>query len=159
MKKKHVKIPTAFDAAELQRRYEVAVDRYMNGSVSRESGWSFPAAEKFDFPTAEDAYAFLIEAGAAGRSLYTKAPINIFPGFHPVYLLKEQSATDADIEALKAKVEAEYRAELDADRQQQIALLIEQQESLFQRKEAERLEQERLARLEQFRKDAEEVLK
>lgn len=154
MKKQHIKMPKAFDATILAERQEDMIQRYLTDSLPYGSR---TPVERHAFASFEEAADFLIQVGKEGRSLF-KMPFKYCPGYWPVALTKPQADIDADIAAIREEVEQQYRAELEQDRQEQIALLIEQQESLFQRKESERLEAERQARLEQFRKDAEAVL-
>lgn len=158
MKKKHVKIPAKFNEAVLTARQEAAITRYKDGYVDGSRNFVFPCSERYEFSTLVEAYQFCIEQGSKGRMIYDKRPINQFPGCVPVYLVKTKEDQEADIVQIKADVEAQYRADIEADKQAQIALLIEQQEALFQRKEAERLEADKQARLAEFRKAAEEVL-
>lgn len=77
-------------------------------------------------------------------------------GFFRCYVTKLPEETKADIEALKLKVEAEYKSEIAAELEAQKAILIEQRKAEIKAKEAKAVEEKERKLQAELEKEANE---
>lgn len=141
----HVKQPRLFNAEELSLRQEKARKRYLTGYMEH-SSFRFPATEMFNFPRWEDALDFVEKMTKEGRERYTLTPIQTAVGYVGLRYYKEKSILDEELIELNAKVEEEYRQELESFNNQQKALLTEQLLQAELNKERKK-EEDRLSKL------------
>lgn len=159
-KKETVKMPMIFNEAELDARKDSAKHEYLNGVYkyyehSQTGSYSYPATIVQTFGYLEQMVDFLVEAAANGQQRFTGESIHAQPGFFSVRIYKPVDQITRELESLYQKVEADYKAEIEAHNEQQKQLLIQQLVEAEEAKERKKEEEKKAKILAAAEKDAE----
>lgn len=127
---KHVQQPKRFNQEELDSLITKAEEQYRN---------SLQACYRLNKPLFNLFCEELIQMHCEGYSLHPTLPSSTGPGSYNCYLNKPEALLAADLEALKTKVEADYKAEIEAFNAAQVELLTQQLFEAEQAKERKKL--------------------
>lgn len=128
--KQHLGRPMIFSQTELDSLIENAEEQYHN---------SLQACYRLNKPLFPLFCEELIRLHSEGYSLHPTLPSSTGPGSYNCYLNKPEALLAADIEALKVKVEADYRKSIEAFNAAQVELLTQQLFEAEQAKERKKL--------------------
>lgn len=143
-----VTLPKGYQEAEYQRRLDEHLNLYHFAHSCVEVRVEFLS----EFLLA------LQEKLSEGRKLVIDEQHHAFSrnGFFKCYVTKLPEEVEADIEALKLKVEAEYKSEIVAELEAQKAILIEQRKAEIKAKEAKAVEEKERKLQAELEKEANE---
>lgn len=152
---KHVQRPMVFDAKELEARFEAEKTKHLEGYYN-ERQWLYPAAIIESMPTLQMLLELVIQKEKDGQSLYPYGEqAEGIPGYYKAHFWKPKTEIEADLEALKLKVEQEYKFEIESFNAAQVELLTQQLLAQEQAKERKKQEEKENKQLAQAKADAE----
>lgn len=153
--KAHVQMPKTFSQEEFDARLEKAKSEYLEGKYEH-NRWVYPAAVIKSVPTLQMLLELVIQKDKEGQSLYPYGDeAEGMVGYYRVMLWKPKAEIDADIAALKTKVEEEYKFEIESFNAAQLELLTQQLLAQEQAKERKKQEDKEAKQLAQAKADAE----
>ena len=127
---KHVQQPKRFNQEELDALITKAEGDYRN---------SLQACHRLNKPLFNLFCEEFIQLHSEGYSLHPTLPASSGPGSYNCYLNRPEALLAADIEALKVKVEADYRKSIESFNAAQVELLTQQLVEAEQAKERKKL--------------------
>lgn len=145
--KQHLGRPMIFSQEELDSLIENAENQYRN---------SIQATHRLNKPLFPLFCEELIQLHSEGYSLHPTLPASSGPGSYNCYLNRPEALLAADIEALKVKVEADYRKSIESFNAAQVELLTQQLVEAEQAKERKKLAEREAKQHAQAAADAQE---
>lgn len=150
-----MEIKHTFNQADLDRLTKVAVDAYQH---TESFGSSVGAIESVSADYPSQFLALYAEKLANGYTLHPTMPVdfNQYGGnqFFRAYMVKPSHVQEEELKAIKAKVEAEYRAELRRQYDLHLEAMIADSVARAEREALKKQEAARQKLVEQARKDA-----
>lgn len=145
MSKEVVSMPMTFNQETLDQRKETAKQRYLQGeyrsSIYSGGSFHFPATEVFSWKTPDQMVDGAMELALQGRKRFTDDPVITAISYYSVRFFKADDVIDQELQVIYAKVEAEYRTEIEAFNTAQVELLAQQLYEAEQKKEQKKLEE------------------
>lgn len=150
-----MEIKHVFNQADLDRLTQVAIDAYQH-TESFGSSVGAIVSVSADYPS--QFLAVYADKLANGYKLHPTMPVdfNQYGGnqFFRCYMVKPEAVQAEELIAIKAKVEADYKAELRRQYEFHLEAMVAESVSRAERAEAKKAEEKRAKLIEQARKEA-----